>query len=88
MKDAKFSDAQIMAILRQAETGVPVSELCREHGMSSASFYKWRAKFGGMDASLMSEMKDMAEGNRRLKRMYAEMSMQNDLLKEALGKKR
>ncbi len=67
---------------------MPVSELCREHGMSSASFYKWRAKFGGMDASLMSEMKDMAEENRRLKRMYAEMSMQNDLLKEALGKKR
>lgn len=56
--------------------------------MSSASFYKWRAKFGGMDASLMSEMKDMAEENRRLKRMYAEMSMQSDLLKEALGKKR
>jgi len=67
---------------------VPVSEPCREHGMSSASFYKWRAKFGGMDASLISEMKDMAEENRRLKRMYAEMSMQNDLLKEALGKKR
>jgi len=66
----------------------PVSELCREHGMSSVSFYKWRAKFGGMDASLISEMKDMAEENRRLKRMYAEMSMQNDLLKEALGKKR
>jgi putative transposase len=77
-----------MAILRQAETGVPVSELCREHGMSSASFYKWRAKFGGMDASMVSEFKGMAEENRRLKRMYAEMSMQNDLLKEALGKKR
>jgi putative transposase len=77
-----------MGILKQAEGGVPVSELCRAHGMSSASFYKWRAKFGGMDASLMSEMKDMADENRRLKRMYAEMSMQNDLLKEALGKKR
>ena len=56
--------------------------------MSSASFYKWRSKFGGMDASMISEMKAMAEENRRLKRMYAEMSMQNDLLKEALGKKR
>ncbi|QBY00883.1 IS3 family transposase [Rhodophyticola sp. CCM32] len=87
MKNGRYSDAQIMAILKQADGGVPVSELCREHGMSSASFYKWRAKFGGMDASLMSEMKDMAEENRRLKRMYAEMSMQNDLLKEALGKK-
>ena len=88
MKNGRYSDAQIMAVLKQAEGSVPVSELCREHGMSSASFYKWRAKFGGMDASLISEMKDMAEENRRLKRMYAEMSMQIDLLKEALGKKR
>lgn len=55
MKNGRFSDAQIMAVLKQAESGVPVSELCREHGMSSASFYKWRAKFGGMDASLVAE---------------------------------
>ena len=54
MKNGRFSDAQIMGILKQAESGVPVSELCREHGMSSASFYKWRAKFGGMDASMVS----------------------------------
>mgnify|MGYP000424347109 FL=1 len=87
MKKTRYSDAQIMGILRQAESGVAVSELCREHGMSSASFYKWRSKFGGMDASMMSEMKALAEENRRLKRMYAEMSMQNDLLKEVLGKK-
>ena len=88
MKNGRYSDAQIMGILKQAKSGVPVADLCREHGMSSASFYKWRAKFGGMDASMMAEMKDMAEQNRRLKKMYAEMSMQNDLLKEALGKKR
>ena len=85
MKNGRFSDAQIMGVLKQAEGGVAVSELCREHGMSSASFYKWRAKFGGMDASMVSQMKSMAEENRRLKRIYAEMSMQNDLLKEALG---
>ena len=77
-----------MWILKRAESGVPVSELCREHAISSASFYKWRAKFGGMDASMVSQMKAMTDENRRLKRMYAEMSMQNDLLKEALGKKR
>ena len=88
MKKTRYSEAQIMGILRQAESGVAVSELCREHGMSSASFYKWRSKFGGMDASMMSEMKALAEENRRLKRMYAEMSMQNDLLKEVLGKSR
>jgi len=64
---------------------VPISELCLEHGMSRASFYKWRSKFGGMDASLIAEMTDMTEQNRRLKTMYAEMSMQNELLKEALG---
>ena len=87
MKNGRFSDAQIMGILKQAEDGVPVSELCREHGMSSASFYKWRAKFGGMDASMVSQMKAMAEENRRLKWMYAEMSMQNDLLKGAHRKK-
>ena len=87
MKKSKFTDAQIMSILKQAENGVAVPELCREYGMSSASFYKWRAKYGGMDASMISEMKSMSDENRRLKRMFAELSMQNDLLKEALGKK-
>ena len=86
MKKTRYSDAQIMGILKQAESGVLVSELCREHGMSSASFYKWRAKFGGMDASMMSEMRTLAEEDRRPKRRYAEMSLQNDLQKEVLGK--
>lgn len=87
MKKSRFSDAQILAILKQAESGVPVAVLCREHGMSSASFYKWRAKYGSMDASLKSEMKTLSGENQRLKRMFAELSMQNELLKEALGKK-
>ena len=88
MKTSRFSDVQIMAILKQAEDGVPVAQLCREHGMSDASFYKWRARLGGMDASMVAQMKSMEDENRRLKKMYAELSMQNDLLKEALGKKR
>ena len=87
MKMTRFSEPQILAILRQAEGGVLVAELCREHGMSTASFYKWRAKYGGMDASMISQMKAMEDENRRLKRMYADLSMQADLLKEALGKK-
>ena len=87
MKKSRFTEAQIMGILRQAEGGVPVSELCREHGMSNASFYKWRSKYGGMDASMISQMKSIEDENRRLKRMYADLSMQNDLLKEVLGKK-
>ena len=70
-----------------AAGGMPVAELCRGHGMSNASFYKWRAKYGGMDASLISQMKAIEDENRRLKRMYADLSMQADLLKEALGKK-
>jgi putative transposase len=86
MKTSRYTEAQIISILRQAEGGVPVAELCREHGMSNASFYKWRAKYGGMDASMISQMKAMEDENRRLKRMYADLSMQADLLKEALGK--
>jgi putative transposase len=87
MKMTRYSEPQILLILRQAEGGVPVSELCREHGMSNASFYKWRAKYGGMDAPMISQMKALEDENRRLKKMYAEMSMQAELLKEALGKK-
>ena len=87
MKKSKYSDAQIMAILKQAENGVPVADLCREHGVSSASFYKWRSKYEGMDAGLMTRMKELDGENKRLKKMYAEKSIQNDLLKEALGKK-
>jgi putative transposase len=86
MKMTGYSEPQILAILRQAEGGVPMAELCREHGMSNASFYKWRAKYGGTDASMVSQMKAMEEENWRLKRMYADLSMQADLLKEALGK--
>ena len=61
MKIGRFSEAQILAILKQAEGGVPVAELCREHGMSSASFYKWRSKYGGMDASMISQKKAIEE---------------------------
>lgn len=87
MRKARFAEPQIMAVLRQAEGGVAVPELCREHGISSASFYKWRAKYGGMDASMMNQMKALEDENRRLKRMFADLSMQADLLKDALGKK-
>lgn len=86
MKQSRFTESQIMAILRQAEGGMPVTELCREHQMSSATFYKWRAKYGGMDASMISEMKGLEDENRRLKKMFAELSMQNEWLREALGK--
>ncbi len=63
MKTSRYSDSQILSILKQAAGGVPVSALCREHGMSSATFYKWRAKYGGMDASLMARMKELEKEN-------------------------
>ena len=87
MKKSRFTDSQILAILKQAEAGTPVPELCRDHGISSATFYKWRAKFGGMDASMMARMKELEEENRRLKKMYAEEQMNAEILKEALAKK-
>jgi putative transposase len=86
MKKSRFSDNQILRILRQAESGIPVPELCREHGMSSASFYKWRAKYGGMDASLMRRLKELESENRRLKKMYAEERLKAEIVTEALEK--
>ena len=87
MKTSKFTDSQIMAILKQAETGAPVPELCREHGMSAATFYKWRAKFGGMDASLMARLKELEAENTRLKKMYAEERLKAEVIQEAMAKK-
>jgi len=87
MKKSRYSDSQILSILKQAEAGTPVPELCREHGMSSASFYKWRAKFGGMDASMMSRLKELEAENRRLKKMYAEERLMSEIRKEALEEK-
>lgn len=87
MKKSRYSEAQIVSILKEATNGVPVPELCRTHGKSSAAFYQWRSKFGGMEASMISEMKHLQVENARLKRMYADVSMQNELIKEALAKK-
>ena len=87
MKTSRYSDSQILSILKQAESGTPVPTLCQEHDMSSASFYKWRAKFGGMDASLMKRMKELEDENRRLKKMYADERLKAEIVQEALAKK-
>ena len=87
MKTSRFTDSQIIAILKQAEGGSPIPELCREHGISNATFYKWRSKFGGMDASLMARMKELEDENRRLKKMYAEARLKAEIVAEALTKK-
>ncbi len=87
MKTSRFTDSQIIAVLKQAEGGSPVPELCRKHGISSATFYKWRSKFGGMDASLMARLKELEDENRRLKKMYAEERLKAEIVQEALQKK-
>lgn len=87
MKTSKYSDSQILAILKQAESGSPIPALCREHGMSNATFYKWRSKYGGMDASLMKRVKELEDENRRLKKMYADERVKAEMVQEALAKK-
>jgi putative transposase len=87
MKKSKFSDSQIMEALKRAEAGLAVSELCRELGISSATFYKWRAKYGGMDTPMITRMKELELENARLKKMYAEERLKAEILKEAMAKK-
>ena len=84
MKKSRFTDSRILAILKEAESGVRVPDLCRKYGMSDATFYKWRAKYGGMDASMMKRLKELEEENRRLKKMYAEERLVSEIRKEAL----
>jgi len=87
MKTTRKSDSQIMQILSQAKSGIPVSELCREYGMSSATFYKWRAKYGGMDTSIITRLKELEAENSRLKKMYADERLKAMIVQEALTKK-
>ena len=87
MKQSRYSDSQIMSILKQAESGIPVPALCREHGMSSATFYKWRAKYGGMDTSRTARVKELEAENARLKKMYAEEKLKAQIIQEAMAKK-
>ena len=87
MKTSRFTDSQIIAVLKEAEAGTPVPALCRAHGISSATFYKWQAKFGGMEVPMVARMKELEEENRRLKKRYAEAQLSTDLLREALVKK-
>ena len=79
MKKSRFTDSQIMAALKRVEAGLAVPEICRELGVSSATFYKWRAKFGGMDTSMMSRMKELEDENRRLRKMYLEEKLKAEI---------
>jgi putative transposase len=87
MKQKSYSESQIIGILKEAESGMPVPELCRKHGMGNSTFYKWRAKYGGMDASLLQRMKELESENKRLKKLYAESQLEADIIRDALRKK-
>ena len=87
MKKSRFTDCQIMDALKRAEAGLAVPELCRELGISSATFYKWRAKFGGMDVSMMTRMKELEDENRRLRKMVVDERLKAEIVTEALAKK-
>jgi putative transposase len=87
MKRSKFTDTQIMDALKRVDAGLAVPEVCRELGISSATFYKWRAKYGGMDTSMMARMKELEAENARLKKMYIEEKLKAEIVTEALAKK-
>jgi len=87
MKRSKFTDTQIMDALKRVDAGLAVPEVCRELGISAATFYKWRAKYGGMDTSMMARMKELEAENTRLKKMYIEEKLKAEIVTEALAKK-
>jgi len=87
MKRSKFTDSQIMEALKRVDAGLAVPEICRELGISTATFYKWRAKYGGMDTSMIARMKELEAENARLKKMYIEEKLKAEIVTEALAKK-
>lgn len=87
MKKTRFSENQIISILKQHESGIKASDICREHGISSATFFNWKAKYSGMDAKQLKRLKELEEENARLKRMYADLSLIHHAFKDAVEKK-
>ena len=87
MKKSKFSESQIVSILKEAEAGISLEDLMRQHGFSKASFYKWKAKYSGMSVSELKRLKKLEEENRRLKQMYANLSLEHEVLKDIIEKK-
>jgi putative transposase len=88
MKRSKFSEGQIIKILKESEfTGKTVAEVCREHGIAQSTYYKWKSKYGGLDESQLRRLKELEEENRKLKRMYADLSLDHMILKDIIEKK-
>ncbi|BDU18134.1 transposase [Lysobacter auxotrophicus] len=87
MRTSKFTEGQIVSILKQADAGVPVKDLCRQAGISTATYYQWKSKYGGLEASELRRVKELEAENAKLKRMYAEMALDNAALKDLIAKK-
>ena len=87
MKKSRFSETQIVMILKEAESGMKVSDLCRKHGISDATYYNWKSKYGGMEASDLKKIKELEAENAKLKKMYADLSLENYAIKELLEKR-
>ena len=86
MRKSRFTETQIVSILKEAESGRKIEDLCREHGISNATYYQWKSKYGGMEASDLRRMKELEAENSKLKRMYADMALENQAIKDLLGK--
>jgi putative transposase len=87
MKRARFTETQIVGVLKEADSGVPVKDVCRKHGISDATYYNWKSKYGGMEASDLKKMKELERELGQLKRMYADMALENRALKDLIEKK-
>lgn len=87
MKKSRFSETQIVAILKEADSGIKVADLCRKHGISQPTYYNWKAKYGGLGVSELKRIKELEVEHSKLKRMYADLAMENDALKELIEKK-
>ncbi len=87
MRKSKFTESQIVGILGEGESGLPVAEVCRKHGISNATYYQWKSKYAGVSASELKRIKDLEAENGKLKRMYAELALENTAIKDVLSRK-
>ena len=87
MKRSRYTEEQIIGILKEQEAGVPVAELCRKHGMSDATFYNWKSKYGGLEVSQLRRLKQLEDENRKLKQLVGELTLDNAALKDVVAKK-
>ena len=87
MKGVRFSESQILAVLKEGEAGTPVAELLRKHGISQATYYKWKSRYGGLEASQLSRLRELEAENAKLKRMYADIALENVAMKDVINRK-